>query len=264
MSDAHSGAGAVTSVPLYDQFSADYDRFVNWSSRLAFERPFIESRLQSVGARRILDTACGTGQHSIALAKAGYQVVGSDLSAGMIEVARRNAAETGVTVDFVVAGFGEQACSVAGQFDAVLCLGNSLPHALTASALDGALADFRAVLRRGGLLIVQNRNFDQVWKTRSRWMPPETHREGDQEWLFLRFYDFGAQTITFNVVTLRRQGASWSQTADSTELRPIFQRDLDAALARAGFDGLHFYGSLSEEPFDPLKSGNLVAVARAT
>jgi len=30
-------------VPLYDPFSADYDRFVNWKERLAYELPFIET-----------------------------------------------------------------------------------------------------------------------------------------------------------------------------------------------------------------------------
>ena len=28
-------------VPFYDPFSADYDRFVNWEGRLAYELPFI-------------------------------------------------------------------------------------------------------------------------------------------------------------------------------------------------------------------------------
>jgi hypothetical protein len=27
-------------VPLYDPFSADYDRFVNWEERLAVELPY--------------------------------------------------------------------------------------------------------------------------------------------------------------------------------------------------------------------------------
>ncbi|MBP1694600.1 MAG: hypothetical protein H6Q37_2483, partial [Chloroflexi bacterium] len=30
---------------MYDSFSSDYDRFVNWSSRLNFELPFIEECL---------------------------------------------------------------------------------------------------------------------------------------------------------------------------------------------------------------------------
>ena len=48
---------------MYDTFSTDYDRFVNWPSRLAAELPFIESQLEAAGARRVLDAACGTGQH---------------------------------------------------------------------------------------------------------------------------------------------------------------------------------------------------------
>jgi len=253
----------MTEVPLYDHFSADYDRFVNWKSRLAYEWPFLERRLRAVRAQRVLDAACGTGQHSIALARAGYHVVGTDLSEKMIAVARQNAAQAGVDVQFVVAGFGQHVGRVAGPFDAVLCLGNSLPHALSAAALGEALRDFRAVLRPGGLLIVQNRNFDLVWKQRARYMPLETHREGDQEWLFVRFYDFGPETVTFNMLTLRRQGEAWSFSPDSTELRPIFRNELAGALTEAGFGAAEFYGSLSEERFDAESSGNLVAVAPA-
>lgn len=82
-------------VPLYDPFSADYDRFVNWRERLAYELPFLEQQLTAASARRVLDVACGTGMHAIALAQRGYDVTGADLSAGMIERARENAREIG-------------------------------------------------------------------------------------------------------------------------------------------------------------------------
>ena len=82
---------AAAAVPLYDSFD-DYDRFVNWERRLAYELPFIEAQLQAANARRVLDVACGTGQHALALARRGYEVVGADLSAAMIERARENAA----------------------------------------------------------------------------------------------------------------------------------------------------------------------------
>lgn len=32
---------SVVAVPLYDNFSTDYDRFVDWSARLVAELPFI-------------------------------------------------------------------------------------------------------------------------------------------------------------------------------------------------------------------------------
>jgi hypothetical protein len=40
---------------MYDDFSVDYDCFVNWPARLAAELLFIEEHLQAVGACRELD-----------------------------------------------------------------------------------------------------------------------------------------------------------------------------------------------------------------
>lgn len=250
-------------VPLYDPFSADYDRFVNWRERLAYELPFIEQQLTAFSARRVLDVACGTGMHAIALAQRGYVVTGADLSAGMIERAQENAAAAGSETRFVVAGFGELVERVGAGFDALLCLGNSLPHVLTAEALHTTLTDFAAVLRHGGLLLIQNRNFDAVMANRARWMPPQAHREGGQEWLFIRFYDFNPDgTLTFNVITLRRQETGeWAQQVETTTLRPWLHDELARAITAAGFRDLTCYGDMSGAPFDPESSGNLIVIA---
>jgi glycine/sarcosine N-methyltransferase len=267
-------------TPLYDALSDDYDRFVNWESRLAYEMPFIEGALREANARQVLDVACGTGMHAIELARRGYKVVGTDLSALMIEQARENAAAAEVEARFVVAGFGELAEKLDlspvlsevegmveerdGLFDAVLCLGNSLPHALGAEDLDNALVDFAAVLRPGGLLLVQNRNFDAVLACRERFMGPEAHREGDREWLFVRFYDFNSDnTLTFNMLILRRDAeGKWSQQVEATELHPITHSELIASLIVAGFTNIVCYGDMQGSPFDLNRSPNLVVTAQ--
>jgi glycine/sarcosine N-methyltransferase len=290
-------------VPLYDALSDDYDRFVNWENRLAYEMPFIERTLREVDACRVLDVACGTGMHAIELARRGYKVVGADLSVPMIRRAREKVLVGDLAhgeVGFIVAGFGElaeklalspalrEACpepgrraegpvlspvegpvlspveGVSGPFDAMLCLGNSLPHALTAGDLSDALADFAAVLRPGGLLLIQNRNFDAVLARRERFMGPEAHREGDREWLFVRFYDFNIEgTITFNMIVLHRDAESqWAQQVEATELRPITYSELIASLTAAGFTDIVCYGDMQGAPFDPDRSPNLVVTAR--
>jgi len=259
-------------VPLYDPFSVNYDRFVNWKERLAYELPFIEQQLTASGARRILDTACGTGMHAIALAQRGYDVTGADLSVGMVERARENSAAVGCEARFVVAGFGKLVAKLAlsgvegvgNGFDALLCLGNSLPHVLTADALHEMLTDFAAVLRPGGLLFIQNRNFDAVMATRARWMPPQAHREGSREWLFLRFYDFAPDgTLAFNILTLRRDGAGeWTLRSEATALRPLLHAELLDAVAAAGFSDVACYGGMQGAPFDLQASPNLVVTAR--
>lgn len=249
---------------MYDAFSLDYDRFVNWPARLAAEMPFIEGQL-GADSLHVLDSACGTGMHAIALAQRGYTAAGADLSAPMIERARANATASATPVRFETAGFGELAGVFGrGTFDALLCLGNSLPHLLSDPELAAALDDFAACLRPGGLLLIQNRNFDAVLTRRQRWMEPQAHRENQTEWLFMRFYDFDPDgLITFNMITLRREGAgAWTQGVTLTRLRPLRQADLVAALGAAGFADLTCYGDMAGAPFDPETSGNLVIAAR--
>ncbi|HVN53855.1 MAG TPA: class I SAM-dependent methyltransferase [Anaerolineaceae bacterium] len=254
---------------MYDAFSNDYDRFVNWPARLAFELPFIEDQLRRLqpgapGAPiRILDAACGTGQHALALAKKGFAVSGADLSEGMIARARENSSAAGMEIPFAVAGFD----SLAGlyppeSFDALLCLGNSLPHLISRPNLGAALSAFARLLRPGGLLLVQNRNFDAVLARQERWMDPQSDRSEDTDRVFIRFYDFRPDgLISFNILTLRREKlGEWKQTITTTLLRPQTRAELVELAGRASFEEIEIFGSLDGSPFDPQNSGNLVLV----
>ena len=253
---------------MYDEFSANYDRFVNWTSRLAYEMPLIENQLQSIsasGAFRVLDAACGTGMHTIELARRGYAAAGADLSARMIERARENAVSAGVAARFETAGFGQlQSAFGPESFDALLCLGNSIPHLLNAPELAAALEDFAACLRPGGLLLVQNRNFDAVLENRQRWMEPQSFREGEREWIFVRFYDFEPDgKIAFNILTLERDAqGTWSQQLTTTRLWPQRESDLLQALTAAGFGEVIRYGDMQGSAYDPQTSPNLILTAR--
>lgn len=246
----------------YDSFAEDYDRFVNWPGRLGFELPFIQSILGS--AQHVLDAACATGQHALALAERGYQVSGVDSSPAMIARARQIAAQRGLEVRFEAAPFSELP-QVFGRdsFDAVLCLGNSLPHVLDQAGLAASLQAFAAVLRPGGLLLIQNRNFDQVLEQQERWMEPQEARDEDREWLFIRFYDFLPDgNLNFNILRLSRQaGGPWHQALTTTRLHPLTRTELSEALQRAGFTTVSWYGGLDGASFDPAASPNLVALA---
>ena len=246
---------------MYDSLSSDYDRFVNWQNRLALELPFIIKQLQLINARSVLDAATGTGMHAISLAQLGYQTAGADISTGMIERARLNAISASAQVRFEVTGFGNLANTFGiHSFDALLCLGNSLPHLLSRSEVDHALLDFAACLKPAGLLVIQNRNFDMVMSQRERWMEPQSHSEAEADWIFQRFYDFDPDgLLTFNMVTLKRVGhGDWSQKVVSSRLRPLLKDELVSALSETGFESLKTYGNLNGGVFDPETSGNLV------
>jgi SAM-dependent methyltransferase len=254
---------------MYNTFSGDYDRFVNWADRLTYEIPFIEqqiNRLQKTTGQPldILDTACGTGMHAIALAKLGHRVSAADLYPQMIEKSLQNSQNAGVSVHFETAGLGDMARTFAPEhFDLVLCLGNSLPHLLSEKELMDVLTDFADCLRPGGLLLIQNRNFDAVMLLQERWMEPQTHFTKDVEWVFQRFYDFlPGRLIRFNIVTLKREGDSgWNASVASTILRPQLQAEIMRALTQTGFEKIREFGSMTGDDFSPDSSSDLILTA---
>jgi 2-polyprenyl-3-methyl-5-hydroxy-6-metoxy-1,4-benzoquinol methylase len=250
---------------MYESLSSDYDRFVDWQSRLSIELPFILEKLRESDSKYVLDAATGTGMHAIALAQLGFQASGADISRGMIERACMNARSAGVQTRFEIAGFGTLADTFgAASFEAVLCLGNSLPHLLSRNDLDKTLVDFAACLKPGGMLLIQNRNFDAVIANHDRWMEPQTHSEGDAEWIFQRFYDFEPDgSLIFNMVTLTRNTQSkWTQQIVASRMRPIMKVELILSLSEAGFVSQTPFGDMTGTAFDPEKSPNLVVLAR--
>ena len=255
----------------------------DWKSRLAFEMPFLEQALKQHGASSVLDCACGTGWHAIALTQRGYHVAGIDISAAMIARARDNAALKGLTIPFAVASFQELRQTVHKRFDALLCLGNSLPHLITDEAALDSLANMHHCLRDGGLLILQNLNYDKRWLEKPRWFavdsgslsgrarPPMddagSTNDGElaqSETLVWRFADYGVDLITFNIALFTRSAnQGWRVDVQSTPQRPYQKSEIADLLLRAGFHDLAFYGSLKGEAFDVSQSGDLVVVANA-
>jgi SAM-dependent methyltransferase len=74
--------------------------------------------------KKVLDVGCGSGPYVVeALGRGAAKVVGVDVSANMLELARRRAAELGALdrVEFVRADFA--AWAPAGKFDATIVMG---------------------------------------------------------------------------------------------------------------------------------------------
>lgn len=80
----------------------------------------------SVSGKRVLDVGCGSGRYCVEVARRGAaEVVGLDVSARMIEIARKLADEAGVAArcTFVQADVMEPGAWAASGFDVVIAMG---------------------------------------------------------------------------------------------------------------------------------------------
>ena len=249
---------------FYDALAPMFDVMTDWDARLASEGPFLLSILEQAGAKRVLDAACGSGGHVLWLARQGYEVTGADVSPVMIALARQKAAADGLGVPFVVSDLAN--LQTATIYDAVLCLGNSLPHLLTQDDLVAALRGMAGVLRTGGALVLQNLNYDLRWQGQPRWFMAQGGVLDGQEVLVWRFadYDAPARRIAFHIALFRKDAPNWQVEVHTTPHRPLFRADLLAALTEAGFIEPCTYGRMArpDETFDVSRSGDLVVVAK--
>jgi hypothetical protein len=122
-----------------------------------------------------------------------------------------------------------------------------------------------AVLKPGGLLVLQNLNYDLRWQKQPRWFAAQGGTLDGREVLVWRFADYDQLSggISFHIALFSKTDAGWQVNVHTTPHRPLFLSDLTAALTEAGFAAPRSFGRMSVPPdsFDPSASPDLVVVA---
>lgn len=144
-------------------FVEKWDDLIDWKKRYESEGSFFVDLLKSRGVKSVLDVATGTGFHSVRLIEEGFDTVSADGSAEMLAKAFENGLNYGGHILRVVhADWRWLNRDVHGEFDAVVCLGNSFTHLFSERDRRKALAEFYAVLKHDGILILDQRNYDAI------------------------------------------------------------------------------------------------------
>jgi glycine/sarcosine N-methyltransferase len=153
-----------------DQYKMEYihsfvdkwDALIDWEARAASEGDFFIRLLKEHNVRKVLDVATGTGFHSVQLLKAGFQVRSLDGSAMMLSKAFENAKREGLILRTIHGDWRWLNHDVHGEYDAVVCLGNSFTHLFTEHDRRRCLAEFYSALRSDGILVLDQRNYDAL------------------------------------------------------------------------------------------------------
>lgn len=130
---------------------------VDQGLRDEFEESLLEEVLHRCEARRVIDVACGWGYH---LKRLGgmFDVTGVDLDPVAVTYARERIDAPIHVMDWL----SPSAEALEPPYDAVLCLGNSLPLLATRAQVREALGWFRSLVEPGGLVLIELRAFDRL------------------------------------------------------------------------------------------------------
>jgi ubiquinone/menaquinone biosynthesis C-methylase UbiE len=145
--------GAVSARPMtaaegYDAWAASYDEPNDLHD---IEEPVVRGILDGLPAGRALDAACGTGRHAAYLHSLGHEVVGVDVSANMLALARAKVPEGDFRQGDVC-----QLPVPDQDVDLVVCA-LALTHVPDLAA---AFTEFSRVLRPGGHLVIADSRMD--------------------------------------------------------------------------------------------------------
>jgi SAM-dependent methyltransferase len=152
---------APYAAPLYYHIAFELNRKAETDFLAACFRRYARGSV-----RHVLDVACGTGHHSLRLARRGYRMTALDLSAPSIAFLEAEAARLGLDVAIVVGDMTD--FRLPKPVDAAICMQDSQGHLLETAALLAHLRAVRRNVRPGGLFIF-DRLVPNGWSPGARW-----------------------------------------------------------------------------------------------
>ncbi len=254
-------------VSAFDLFAKSYDSSIDWNARLEREMPFVLDSFHGEKPFRVLDMACGTGRHAIALSTKGMSVIGLDNSKQMIAQARKYSEEYGQPIKFIQDDMTNLDSIFDEVFDLVICLGNSLSLLPSLEVVEQVLIGVAGLLSDEGSLVFQVLNFEAIRRKNDRYFPLKNGRLADgKEVVFVRFFEHLKKFVTTNLVltALIETSESWKPLVS---IRQVIQMDMPtimSLLESAGLGIVEIYQDYDESDFDPITSRNIVVRARKT
>jgi SAM-dependent methyltransferase len=242
-------------APVYDDFTAHHD-YEGWLADLL--KVLEQHGLQG---RRLLDVGCGTGKSFMPMLPRGWEVTGCDISAAMLELARRKASEA---VRLEVADMLE--LPRFGQFDLVWALDDAINYLLSPEELERALAGMRANLAPTGLLLF---DVNELLAYRTFFAGTEVVERGGRRlvWNGLATADVAPGSICESRLEVVSDDAGAGEAPAMTHRQRHFpEAEVLAALERAGLECLDVYGiytdGILKQPLDDTIHTKAIYIAR--
>ena len=222
----------------YDEFcrNVPYDDFLSFYKTL-FARAGIEPKL-------VLDLACGTGEMTLRLSKAGYEVIGADISPQMLSVACSKPCPDGAAAPIFICQSMDK-LDLYGTIDAAVCCLDGVGYVTDEKSLARAFSRVRLFMNPGGVFI-----FDVNSASLLRGLDGCAFtRESEQAFcVYQGDFDQKTQIFTYTVDIFEKSGRLYSRSTEYHRERAYEADALRDMLLKAGFSQVEVFGSLKLEP----------------
>ncbi len=224
-------------APFYDRLNSEVD-YSLWS------RYFVDA-LEKAGissGELVLDLGCGTGNLTLPLLEAGYDLIGVDISPEMLSEARDKCADAGYYPLLLCQDMAE--FELYGTVRAALCCLDSLNYLTRDGDLEKTFALLDNYIEPGGLLFFDvntPRKFADVYGNQSYILEDDKVYCGWEN-----EFDDRSGLCTFRLTFFEKQkGGLWRRTDEEQVERCYTPDHIQAALQDAGFRILALTGDLT-------------------
>lgn len=220
---------------LYDRADI-YDLLEKDPSRNVFIKRHWETILKDKKIKTLLDVSIGSGNLSLPLLELGLELHGSDLSEAMLKKCQEKAAAKGRDLDLRISDFRELGRTFSAQFDCVASTGNSLPYVTNDEVLN-VLTQMDALVRPGGYLYFDLRNWDLILRTRQRFYLYNPVFDGDVRINLVQLWDYNSDdTMDFNLLyTFEKDNIIQQKEIFQEHYNPVSQTLLLNKLKEMGY-----------------------------
>lgn len=137
----------------FKKYAAYYEYFYQDKDYLK-ESKYLERIFKKYGYKKvekILDLGCGIGDHSLLLAKKGYNLTGIDLSKKLINVARKKTSREKAKIKFIAKD--ARNLNLKKEFDAVISMFNVMGFQARDADFRGMVKTASNNLKKGGIFV---------------------------------------------------------------------------------------------------------------
>ncbi len=246
-------------MEAYMDFARVYDELMDETPYMEWCR-WIVSKLRGNGVRDglVLDLGCGTGNMTELLYTAGYDMIGVDASADMLEQAVRKKEEANIDVLYLMQEM--EAFELYGTVRAVVCCCDCINYLTEPEALLRCFKLVNNYLDPGGLFLF---DFNTVHKYRDE-IGDTVIAENREDCSFIweNTYDEGSRMNEYDLTLFMREADGRYGKHTETHIQRGYElAEIKELLERAGLRFEGAYDDYTEKEPDE-KSGRIVVCAR--